>query len=172
MFATAQKQPPDTDSDAPGTRSTLVLIDQHAADERVRVEHFLKQLCLGFLCAAVEEEGRDIASHRSGNESRGVRTRGLNPPRPVLLTQHEAHTIEKSQDIQDMLRKWGVGFTELSTNMDTRDTRDTTISGSGSTSSAYAQLLINSVPEVVGDKVGAAFSRSSFCIVLERRQFR
>ncbi|KAE9409939.1 hypothetical protein BT96DRAFT_984267 [Gymnopus androsaceus JB14] len=49
--------------------ATLVLIDQasHAADERIRVERFLKDLCLGFL-----------RSH-SGEGEEGVETRHLTP---------------------------------------------------------------------------------------------
>lgn len=122
-------------SSLPNPDSTLVLIDQHAADERVRVERFLKELCLGFLYS----QGGDT-------KQAGIRTTELIPPRPVLLTQHEAHSINGSQDVQEILRKWGVGFAELSKGAPDGP------SESG-ISNAYSQLLVSSVPQVVGDKV-------------------
>ncbi|KAF8204753.1 hypothetical protein BJ912DRAFT_939222 [Pholiota molesta] len=124
-------------SEAEYSDSTLVLIDQHAADERVRVEHFLKELCLGFLYSQDQTEGKQAS---------GIRTTELNPPRPVLLTQHEARSINGSQDVQEMLRKWGVGFAELSKVM------PDAASESGS-SNGYSQLLVSSIPRVVCDKV-------------------
>lgn len=131
--------------------STLVLIDQHAADERVRVERFLKELCLAFLYS---QEGE--------TKQAGIRTTELIPPRPVLLTQHEAHSINGSQDVQEILRKWGVGFAELS------KAAPDGPSESG-ISNAYSQLLVSSVPQVVGDKVCAhlfyVIVFSHFCIV-------
>jgi len=118
--------------------SVVVLIDQHAADERVRVERFLKELFLGFL----------YTQERTGsNQSAGVRTRELDPPRPVLLTLHEALTLERSQDVRQLFRKWGLGFAELSSGIPDPDIP----SGPGST--GYAQLLVNTIPEVVSDKV-------------------
>lgn len=122
--------------------SVVVLIDQHAADERVRVERFLKELFLGFL----------YSQERTGsNQSAGVRTKELNPPLPVLLTQHEALTLERSQDAREMLRKWGLEFAELSTQSSGMPDSDG-VSGPGR-STGYAQVLVNSIPEVVSDKV-------------------
>jgi len=120
------------------SKSLLVLIDQHAADERVRVEFLLKELFLGFLHSQDQTDA---------NYARGIRIRELNPPRPVLLTQHEALTIKQSQEAREMLRQWGVGFTESSTHLDNA-------LESGST--GYSQLLVCSIPEVVSDKVSSA----------------
>lgn len=116
------------------SNSVLVLIDQHAADERVRVEFFLKELFMGFL----------HSQDQTANPVGGIRIRELNPPRPVLLTQHEALAIKRSQDAREMLRHWGVRFTESSTHCDN-------VLESGST--GYSQLLVCSIPEVVSDKV-------------------
>ncbi|PPQ78227.1 hypothetical protein CVT25_015546 [Psilocybe cyanescens] len=117
----------------------VVLIDQHAADERVRVERFLKELFLGFL---------STQDRTKGNPIRGVLTRELNPPRLVLLTQHEALMIKRSQDTQDILWNWGVRFAELSKVMP---------NGDGASESGgcigYSQLLVSSIPEVVSDKL-------------------
>ncbi|KIM46426.1 hypothetical protein M413DRAFT_441520 [Hebeloma cylindrosporum] len=114
------------------SNSMLVLIDQHAADERVRVEFFLKELLMGFLHSQDQTDAYD---------ARGIRIRELNPPQPVLLTQHEALTIKRSQDARDMLCQWGVRF---STDLD-----DALESGS----TGYSQLLVRSIPEVVSDKL-------------------
>ncbi|KDR84002.1 hypothetical protein GALMADRAFT_236565 [Galerina marginata CBS 339.88] len=121
------------------SNTILVLIDQHAADERVRVERFLKELFLGFLYSQDRTEG---------NQTGGVRIRELNPPHPVLLTLHEAHTIKRSQDVREMLRKWGVQFAELSKVKPDLD--GTSDPGS---SAGYLQLLVSSIPEVVSDKL-------------------
>jgi DNA mismatch repair protein MLH3 len=118
--------------------SMLVLIDQHAADERVRVEFFLKELLMGFLHSQDQTDA---------NHARGIRIRELKPPRPVLLTQHEALAINRSQDTREMLRQWGVRFTESPTHFDIA-------LESGST--GYSQLLVCSIPEVVSDKVCSA----------------
>jgi len=116
--------------------SVLVLIDQHAADERIRVEFFLKELFMGFLHSE---------DHMHTNQTGGVRVKELNPPRPVLLTQQEALTIKRSQNACKILRQWGVRITESSTDLDNA-------SESGS-STGYSQLFVSSIPEVVSDKV-------------------
>ena len=126
---------PDDPDYSTGGRS-LVLIDQHAADERVRVERFLKDLCLGFL-----------RTDRRQNES-GVKTKELSPPVAVLLTRHEALRVKNSEYIQAAFCSWGFQFTDL-----------TTIAGShfgdadSESSSDYVQVLVGSIPEVVSDKV-------------------
>jgi DNA mismatch repair protein MLH3 len=114
----------------------LVLIDQHAADERVRVEFFLKELFMGFLHSE---------DHTQANQTGGVRVKELNPPWPVLLTQQEALTIKRSQDARKMLHQWGVRITESSTDLDNAEE-------SGS-STGYSQLFVSSIPEVVSDKL-------------------
>ena len=119
----------------------LILVDQHAADERVRVERFLKDLCLGFL------HSQDQTDNNSA--SKYVFTRDLTPSHPVLLTQHEALTISQSQGVQESFRKWGVRFTDLS---------KVQISGPDAASESgsnigYLQLYVSAIPEVVGDKV-------------------
>jgi DNA mismatch repair protein MLH3 len=118
----------------------LVLVDQHAADERVRVERFLKDLCLGFL------HYQDQTDNNSA--SKYVFSRDLAPSRPVLLTQHEALTISQSQVVQESFRKWGVRFTELSKIISGSDGAPESGSNIG-----YLQLYVSAIPEVVGDKV-------------------
>lgn len=66
----------------------LVLIDQHAADERVRVEKFLKELCKGAL-----QGGAESAT--------------LDAKKGVVLTRDEATLLEEQVVLQE-LRRWGL----------------------------------------------------------------
>ncbi|KZP20160.1 hypothetical protein FIBSPDRAFT_827261 [Athelia psychrophila] len=124
--------------DAPGPSRALVLIDQHAADERVRVERFLKELCLGFLYAHGGEENEDSAVG-------GVRRTELVPPTPVLLTRHEAARLAGSDVFQYVFRCWGFDFEGLCS----------VESGFGDDAeeAGYVQVFVRSVPAIVGEKL-------------------
>lgn len=71
-----------------GSERILALIDQHAADERVRVERYLKLLCSSFLLGQVE-------------------MLQLEPPRQVLLTRREAEAAAQPA-MADLLMRWGL----------------------------------------------------------------
>jgi DNA mismatch repair protein MLH3 len=115
----------------------LVLIDQHAADERVRVERFLKELCQGFLYNRAH--GHDPVN--------GVRTRELSPPKPLLLTVHEAWRLKNSSDIQQAFLLWGFRFLDLSPTQEPSEdeSRDSDVK--------YMQVRVHAIPEVVANKV-------------------
>ena len=117
--------------------SNLVLIDQHAADERIRVEHYLKELCQGFL------DGRKYGSQ----SKRGVKVQSLESPIPLLLTRHEALRLVGSRDLQAFLGWWGVHFSGLSMDMNEMGL------GSDSGNHGYFQVLVTSIPQVASDKV-------------------
>ncbi|KAG5648838.1 hypothetical protein DXG03_000187 [Asterophora parasitica] len=118
----------------------LVLIDQHAADERVRVERFLKDLCIGYL------------ANREDTQGTGVRLRELSPSRPVLLTLHEAQRLKESRAIQESFRQWGFGF-ELS-HQEHANPDDSSEEGFGAEDdTGYTQVWVKSIPEVVSDKL-------------------
>lgn len=121
------------------TSPALVLVDQHAADERIRVECFLKELCLGFL------HYRDEGS----STEKGITQKELQPPLPVLVTRHEAILLKASVGIQRAFHNWGFQFADLSkaANVNSDD-----VFADGS-SSEYEQLLVCSVPEVVSEKL-------------------
>lgn len=72
---------------------TLVLIDQHAADERVRVERFLKQVGDGFLSSA--SDGGGIP-------------RTLTPSLLLLLTPGEHSQLVGHSRILDAFARWGI----------------------------------------------------------------
>lgn len=113
-----------------------MLIDQHAADERVRVECFLEELCLGFL------HNQNKIKHSSG----GVQVRELSPPFPVLLTLHEAQQLKRSR-FQAAFRAWGFHFVDLS------DGRFCDSDADSGSNAVYTQVSVQGIPDVVGDKV-------------------
>ena len=114
---------------------TLVLIDQHAADERIRVERFLKEICMGFL------NTHDDA----GNPSQeGISLRKLTPPFFVLLTVREAQRLAECVEIQEAFNRWGFFFevpSQQGSDLHGDDDR------------GYAQVRVQSVPDIVADKV-------------------
>jgi DNA mismatch repair protein MLH3 len=87
----------DCGSSDPRSKSgpTLVLIDQHAADERVRVERLFVDPCYAFL-----------------NGHLGTTARVLDPPLPVLLEATEARKIAHSDVVHEAFQRWGVTFTK------------------------------------------------------------
>lgn len=112
----------------------LILIDQHAADERVRVERFLKSICRGFL------------SHQEG--SGGVEAKQLFPPVPVLLTKHEASRLVELSDFQKAFESWGFRFSGLE---ETQSRLEREIEPDG----GYIQVFVSAIPEIVSEKVRA-----------------
>ena len=72
----------------------LVLVDQHAASERVRVESFLKTLCHNFL-----------NFESNGSQSAGRVEQDLEPPRAILLSRREASMLRGSQEVVEYVEK-------------------------------------------------------------------
>ncbi|CUA69383.1 DNA mismatch repair protein MLH3 [Rhizoctonia solani] len=66
----------------------LVLIDQHAADERVRVERYLKKICIGFIQDTVEVFQFDS-------------------PSKILLARREAEILTRPDSL-NALSRWGL----------------------------------------------------------------
>lgn len=106
---------------------SLILVDQHAASERVRVERLLKELCLGFL-------GTDVT---------GVRCVELAPPKPVLLTRTEAQMLQATPSIRETLRRWGFSFADAPQHE--------------AEEAVYQQVWVKCVPEVVSEKVSYSY---------------
>ncbi|THH05617.1 hypothetical protein EW145_g4664 [Phellinidium pouzarii] len=114
---------------------TLVLVDQHAADERVRVERYLKTLCMGFL----------------DSNGVGVERRVLDPDIPVLLTKHERDRLKNSSRMKKSFRNWGFDIVEGDVGSNGDAKVDCCEDG-------YGMVHFESVPEVVADKVSWSIS--------------
>ncbi|KAJ7228296.1 hypothetical protein GGX14DRAFT_412547 [Mycena pura] len=127
----------DSTADTAATSQALTLIDQHAADERVRVERFLKELCLGYLANV----------NPSGNTENSLPLRELNPPVPVLLTQQEERQLRDNL-VCHAFEHWGFYFVDPSP-----ESTHKTEQGEDVGASDYCQVFVRSVPEVVADKL-------------------
>jgi DNA mismatch repair protein MLH3 len=109
------------------SRRMLVLVDQHAASERIRVEGFLKTLCHNFL-------------NLENNESQSADRVELDPPRAILLSRREASILRSTQSI---LGRWCFELSwPESESCDQSFDQD-----------KYEQFLVHSVPRVVSEKV-------------------
>ncbi|KAK0491323.1 hypothetical protein IW261DRAFT_81628 [Armillaria novae-zelandiae] len=113
----------------------LVLIDQHAADERIRVERFLKTLCSGFSYS--QKGGQD--------KTMMVETRILSPNIPILLTKHEAIQLARNPQVRRTLRYWGFGFCGLD---EVGSESEPDSDGSG-----YRQIMVETIPDIIGNKL-------------------
>ncbi|KAG1815665.1 uncharacterized protein BJ212DRAFT_1357867 [Suillus subaureus] len=113
--------------------STLILIDQHAADERVRVERFLTEICSGFL------------RHCEGTGS--VEVLELSPAVPILLTRHEASRLATTE-VRSAFDRWGIRFEGLAklTSLESECAGDEASGG-------YVQVFVRAIPAIVGDKL-------------------
>lgn len=83
-------------------KRSLVLIDQHAADERIRVERFLEPLCLGYM-----------------NDS--AQTRSLVPEKAILLTSYETTRLADNANLRHFLARWGFGISRLAQEDEARE---------------------------------------------------
>ena len=122
----------------------LFIVDQHAADERIRVERFLKKICLEFC-------------DKSGQ---GASRRHLEPPRPVVLTKSEKLNLLRSNSIRKAFEAWG--FTLLD---------EESFEGRGSPEAQESEsgtVHFIGIPEVVADKVNPPDIPLTFlCVLIE-----
>ncbi|CAG8569636.1 14558_t:CDS:10, partial [Funneliformis mosseae] len=85
------------------TRNILVLVDQHAADERVRVEMLMKEFC-----EFKQPDRMDIDGEMQQATS-FVETIQLKPSNKIILTFREAQAIRR---FEGNFNKWGIFFSD------------------------------------------------------------
>jgi len=115
-----------------GPSRTLVLVDQHAADERVRVEWLQREICLAYL---------------QDDDGAGVKRIVLDPPVPILLTRHEKLVLLRRGDIRDLLASWGVEFSPIKD----AGEEDNPFDYDG----GYSQVTVTSIPEIVSNRLSS-----------------
>lgn len=104
---------------------SLVLIDQHAADERLRVERFLEEIGTGFLSTGTE--GGGIPQTRT-------------PSMLLLLTPNEHLQIVHDRSLLDAFARWGIQLRLPDVSPE-------------STSSAPVQICVDAVPTLLVDRL-------------------
>ncbi|KAI0265216.1 hypothetical protein BC834DRAFT_880631 [Gloeopeniophorella convolvens] len=122
-----------------GPNRMLFLVDQHAASERIRVEGFLKTLCLHFL-------------GQNSGVSQDVFRIQLTPARPVLLRRREAATLVAREEVRSGLERWGfdLRWPEL-----VHYDQDADLE-------VPQQILVHSIPQVVSEKLLAGSELQDF----------
>ena len=130
----------------------LVLLDQHAADERIRVERFMRELCKGF-------------STNAEGAGSGPDVRTLDPPVRIVLTRHEADMLS-SVEVQAAFRCWGVTFGPIPEAPEEEESVSRFFSTKKTVKfvehSGYVQVDVLSVPEVVAGKVSSVLHIIAF----------
>lgn len=123
-----------------GVRETLVLVDQHAADERVRVEQLLSSVCAGYV-----KHGSDV----------GIEASQLDPPVPVLLNKFELKVLRDNDHFLEAFARWGFGL-ELATESKTGEDEES------DSTEEYCQVFIREIPEILSQKVRNFIRRSKY----------
>ncbi|KAI0306999.1 hypothetical protein B0F90DRAFT_1622599 [Multifurca ochricompacta] len=106
----------------------LVLVDQHAASERVRVEGFLRTMCHYFL-------------HPESTGSQSEFRVQLDPPRLILLSRKEASMLRGSA--RSILERWGFDLSWPESHDQSADQEQ----------DAYGKVIVHSLPQVVSEKL-------------------
>ncbi|GAA5920751.1 hypothetical protein JCM1841_004163 [Sporobolomyces salmonicolor] len=117
-----------------GGNSTLVLFDQHAASERVRVEKFLERLC-GRVARGEDVEVLDLTDGGEGEQA----TRSQYG---VVVSREEA--LELPSRLENF-RRWGIGIA-----LDPSSPHSTSAAAA---ENDYAQVWLTTVPEIVSARL-------------------
>jgi hypothetical protein len=88
----------------------LVVIDQHAADERVRVESLMKEMCICSYSSTRGQPEDALSRPRQDDYETTIITHRIDsmamiPPLPITLTRREWHLAEQSSE---WLYRWGI----------------------------------------------------------------
>ncbi|KAF9110695.1 DNA mismatch repair protein, partial [Mortierella sp. AM989] len=122
--------------------TVLAVVDQHAADERVRVERLMKRMCT---CSYVSETPKEI-SHDGSLQlpSHSLDAMDLVPPIPITLSKREWNLAKL---YRDWLRRWGIvlqaSASSKNGNLDPQDPFDRTPGNLGSAEDPEDIVLVS-----------------------------
>lgn len=130
-----------------GDEPILILIDQHAADERIRVERLLRSLCEEFIRDQVERRILLPPAASFISSSNAPPSQGSGMGTKILLTTSEAQALlgPRCGGVRRAFARWGFSFGDLTPallNLEKEQQLTT-----------YTQVNVYSVPDMIADKV-------------------
>lgn len=114
----------------------LLIVDQHAADERVRVERFLQEYCEG----ALAFEGADIDDDLLMETTEMAQ---IQPSKLVLMSKQEAELLH-TVDVRRLLKRWGIQLDDLTDSPNGNELEEQRV-----------QVGVSAVPKLIESKVCA-----------------
>ena len=130
MHASSHSNLPSPESSSDG-RQVLVLIDQHAADERIRLESFLAELCAG---PSLETNLMTRASNQTPAVAAALLPKALH----LQIKSNEQRLFETHAQ---HFANWGIMYTLT-----------TSVVKPGSTSRESPMLMISALPPVIAER--------------------
>ncbi|GBB86425.1 hypothetical protein RclHR1_12870007 [Rhizophagus clarus] len=128
-------------------RNILVLVDQHAADERVRIEMLLKEFCEFKLKQSDRMDIEDNSVLQPSNSF--VETIQLKPSNKIILTFRETQVIER---FESNFNRWGIFFStkpDSASNMSTSFVSPHFVSSKGGD---HIPLYVTHLPKMIADR--------------------
>lgn len=127
--------------------SIMILIDQHAADERIRVERFLRCICEEFINDRVERRILGPSAPWSTSPHEIAPSQGGSDGTKILLTTSEAQALlgPRSGEVRGAFARWGFTFGDLATTLQELENEPEL--------PPYTQVDVYSVPDIIADKV-------------------
>lgn len=131
--------------------AALVMFDQHAVSERIRVERFLEQVCRG--------RGRieTINVAAAADDGGGTATTGTTRATGIIVSREEHRELG---DALDAFAEWGIAFSSASfeTVSSSDDRRSHVVGGRERCEPArrevdYVQVWVETAPKVVGQRL-------------------
>jgi DNA mismatch repair protein MLH3 len=138
-------------SERAGDESIVILIDQHAADERVRVERLLRCICEEFVHDQVERRVLRPSATLSPSSHENSPSQGESVVTKILLTTSEAQALlgPRSGGVRSAFARWGLTFGDLVPALLKMENEQEL--------PPFTQVDVYSVPDMIADKV-------SFCV--------
>ncbi|CAB4429445.1 unnamed protein product [Rhizophagus irregularis] len=135
------------DKDIEEKRNILVLVDQHAADERVRIEMLLKEFCELKLKQSDRMDIDDNSALQPSNSF--VETIQLKPSNKIILTFRETQVIER---FESNFNKWGIFFSTKSDSISNTTTSFVSPHFVSSKGGDHIPLYVTHLPKMIADR--------------------